>query len=140
MSLSNKLVIGLLLVLVGCTSTPPAGVPVWVGSYRNACLPEAIAVAQGLREEDIQAKVLTIHTAKWGHATCAYLYPPGANKLWVWDSQWQSIPLRAWWNDPMSIAKAWMEWRLDQTPITSAYFHEADDSIQPFREYKQNKR
>jgi len=114
----------LALFLIGCTSKPPTGVPSWVGSYRKACLPEAIAVAQGLREEDIQARVLSINTEKWGHATCAYLYPPGKNRLWVWDSEWKSIPLRAWWNDPRSIAEAWMKWRHDDTPVTHAYFHE----------------
>jgi hypothetical protein len=118
--------IGLCLcfLLLGCTSVPPTGVPEWAGSFRNACLPEAIAVTQGLREKNIQAKVLSIHTDNWGHATCAYLYPPGKNRLWVWDSQWQSIPLRAWWNDPTSIARAWMKWRHDETPVKSAYFHE----------------
>ena len=118
--LKASLVVG--MFLAGCTSTPPAGVPAWAGSYRKACLPEAIAVTEGLRKSGVQAKVLSIHTEKWGHATCAYLYPPGKNRLWVWDSQWQSIPLRAWWNDPMDIAKAWMKWRLDETPVQSASF------------------
>jgi hypothetical protein len=52
------------------------------------------------------------------------MYPPGKNRLWVWDSQWQSVNLRAWWNNPMSIANAWMKWRHDETPVTYAYFHE----------------
>ena len=119
-----KLCICLVIFLIGCTSTPPTGVPEWAGSYRKACLPEAIAVAQGLRNGGIQAKVLSIHTKDWGHATCAYLYPPGKNRLWVWDSHWQSVPLRAWWNDPKDIAEAWMKWRYDDTPVESAYFHE----------------
>ena len=112
------------LFLVGCTSTPPTGVPEWAGSYKKACLPEAIAVAQGLRNSGVQAKVLSIHTKDWGHATCAYLYPPGKNRLWVWDSHWQSIPIKAWWNDPKSIAKAWMDYRYDETPLESAFFQE----------------
>ena len=112
------------MLFAGCASTPPTGVPAWAGTYRKACLPEAIAVAQGLRQSGIQAKVLAIHTEKWGHAVCAYLYPPGKNRLWVWDSQWQSIPLRAWWGDPMSVSRAWMNWRYDTIPVTNAYFHE----------------
>ena len=111
-------------ILVSCTSIPPTGVPAWAGSYRKACLPEAIAVAQGLREEDIQARVLSIHTEKWGHAVCVYMYPPGKNKLWVWDSQWQSVSLRAWYDDPMSVARAWMNWRHDTTPVLRAYYQE----------------
>jgi hypothetical protein len=112
------------LFLAGCTSTPPVGVPEWAGSFRKACLPEAIVVAQSLRQSGIQAKVLSIQTPNWGHATCAYLYPPGKNQLWVWDSHWQSIPLRAWWNDPKNIAQAWMKWRQDETPVIHAYFQE----------------
>ena len=116
--------IGFCLLLTSCTSSPPTGVPEWAGSYRKACLPEAIAVAQGLRNGGVQAKVLSIHTKNWGHATCAYLYPPGKNRLWVWDSQWQSVPLKAWWNDPKDIAEAWMKWRYDETPVENAYFQE----------------
>jgi hypothetical protein len=110
--------------VVACTNNPPTNVPEWVGKMKNACLPEAITMTQVLKREGIQAKVLSIHTKDWGHATCAYLYPPGQNKLWVWDSYWKSIPLRAFWNDPNSIARAWMKWRYDETPLTNAYFQE----------------
>ena len=112
------------LLLISCTHNPPTNVPEWVGKMKNACLPEAIVMTQGLRASGIQAKVLSIHTKDWGHATCVYMYPPGQNKLWVWDSHWQSIPLRAFWNDPNSIARAWMKWRYDETPLTNAYFQE----------------
>jgi hypothetical protein len=119
-----KFGICLSIFIVSCTSTPPTGVPEWAGSYRKACLPEAIAVSEGLRKSGVQAKVLSIHTKNWGHATCAYLYPPGKNRLWVWDSQWQSVPLRAWWDDPKDIAKAWMKWRYDETPVENAWFQD----------------
>ena len=118
------LIIAACLLLSGCTSAPPINVPEWVGKMKNACLPEAIVMTQELKKAGIQAKVLSIHTRDWGHATCVYLYPPGQNKLWVWDSYWQSVPLRCWWNDPYSIARAWMAWRHDETSITKAYFHE----------------
>lgn len=114
----------LCLQLISCTSVPPTNVPEWVGKMKNACLPEAIVLTRGLKQEGIQAKVLSIHTEDWGHATCVYLYPPGQNRLWVWDSHWQSVPLRAWWNDPHDIARAWMKWRYDETPIINAYFQE----------------
>jgi len=114
----------LCLYLTGCTSTPPTNVPEWVGKMKNACLPEAIVMTQGLKKEGIQAKVLSIHTKDWGHATCVYLYPPGKNRLWVWDNHWQSVPLRAYWDDPYNIARAWMAWRYDETPVAKAYFQE----------------
>jgi len=122
--------IGFCLLLTSCTSSPPTGVPEWAGSYRKACLPEAIAVAQGLRNSGVQAKVLSIHTKDWGHATCAYLYPPGKNRLWVWDSNWQSVPLKAWWNDPKDIAEAWMKWRYDETPVENAFFQEDRPAVE----------
>lgn len=97
------------VVLAGCTTTPPIDLPPWVGKYGNACLPEAIAMSEGLKKSGIQAKVLSIHTDKWGHAVCVYMYPPGHNQLWAWDSYWQSFRLRAWWDDPTSMAKAWLK-------------------------------
>jgi hypothetical protein len=112
------------VVISACTSNPPTNVPEWVGKMKNACLPEAIVMTQGLKASGIQAKVLSIHTKDWGHATCVYMYPPGRNKLWVWDSHWQSVPLRAFWNDPNSVARAWMKWRYDETPLTNVYFQE----------------
>ncbi len=112
------------ILLYGCTNTPPVNTPPWVGKMKNACLPEAIAMTQALKRANIQAKVLSIHTRDWGHAVCVYLYPAGNNKLWVWDSHWKSVHLRAWWSDPYSIARAWMLWRHDSTPITNAYFQE----------------
>ena len=112
------------LFLVSCTSNPPIKNPPWIGTMKNACLPEAITMTQGLKNAGIQAKVLSIYTKDWGHATCVYMYSAGQNKLWVWDSYWQSVNLRAWWNDPMDIAKAWMAWRYDTTPIKNAVFQE----------------
>jgi hypothetical protein len=113
----------LALLLAACTSKPPVDAPPWVGRYKNACLPEAISMAQGLEREGIQARVLSIHTADWGHAVCVYLYPSGKNRLWVWDSHWKSVRLRAWWDSPESIARAWMAWRHDQTIVVDSYFH-----------------
>ena len=124
MNTFKLLTLGICFFLISCTFNPPTKVPEWVGQMKNACLPEAIVMTQGLKASGIQAKVLSIHTKDWGHATCVYLYPPGKNRLWVWDSHWQSIPLKAWWDDPQSVAKAWMAWRYDETPITNAYFQE----------------
>jgi hypothetical protein len=118
-----NLIILCLLVLTAC-STPPIKSPPWVGKYKNACLPEAIAMSEGLKSSGVAAKVMSIHTENWGHAVCVYLYPTGKNKLWVWDSYWQSVNLRAWWNNSASISESWMRWRYDTTPVKYSYFHE----------------
>jgi hypothetical protein len=123
MKIANLILFAAVTMVGGCTSAPPVDAPPWAGRYKNACLPEAIVMAQGLQREGIQARVLSIHTDEWGHAVCAYLYPPGQNRLWAWDSHWQSVPLRAWWDSPESIARAWMRWRCDETQITKSYFH-----------------
>jgi hypothetical protein len=79
-------------------------------------------MAQGLREKGIQARVLRIQTPKWGHAICSYLYPPGKNTLWGWDSHWKSNRLRAWSDDPDSIAREWIRVTLSDQPLTAAQF------------------
>lgn len=98
------------LLLSACAHHhPPAeAAPSWAGLQRKACLPEAIAMRQRLTERGIQARVLTYYTPSRGHAICAYLYPPGANQLWAWDSAYGSIRIRAWWADPYSIARTWL--------------------------------
>ena len=118
------LVLLLAFFVAGCASTPPADTPPWVGKYKNACLPEAIVMTQGLKKHGIQAKVLTIYTDKWGHAVCVYLYPTGQNKMWVWDSYWKSVNIRAYFNDPNDIAKAWMRWTLTDATLNHAVFVE----------------
>lgn len=96
------------LLLAGCVTTPPAPVPGIATKYSNACLPEAIQMAQSLKEHGIQAKVLRIETTTWGHAVAAYLYPTGANQLWVWDSYWGSLRVRSYWHDATGTARAWL--------------------------------
>ena len=113
-----------ILIVTGCAIQPPAEQGNWIGKYGNACLPEAIAMAQGLREKQIFAKVLRISTDEWNHAVCVYLYPPGQNQLWVWDSHWMSMRVRAWTNDPASIAKAWLKITHPWTDYRSAEFYD----------------
>jgi hypothetical protein len=101
--------LGLLLSLMGgCTTYPPVEPPL-NGRFPNACLPEAILMAQALREKQIRAKVIAYTwgnpTKPAGHAFCAYMYPTGQNRLWGWDSFSQSIRLRAWWSDDAAIAR-----------------------------------
>ena len=114
----------LALLVAGCTANPPANTPPWVGKYKNACLPEAIVMTQGLRANGIQAKVLVIYTDKWGHAVCVYMYPTGKNRLWVWDSHWKSVQIRAYFDDPNDIARAWMRWTMTDAKLNYAVFQE----------------
>jgi hypothetical protein len=111
----------IILVLAGC-AMPPVAEPEFAGIYKNACLPEAIAMTQALKKSDIQARVLRIETIEWAHAVCVYLYPTGANKLYVWDSYWKSVNLRAWYNDPNSIAIEWLNYAHPKISLVSASF------------------
>lgn len=96
--------------------------PSFTGQHRSACLPEAAAMTEGLRKSGITARVLIISTASWKHAVTVYLYPAGSNRLWVWDSTWKSNQVRAWWNDPTGIARAWLTVLARPQPITAATF------------------
>ena len=109
------------LLLAAC-ALPPAPEPEFAGVYRNACLPEAIAMAQSLKKHGIESRVLGIYTPQWGHAVCTYLYPPGQNRLWAWDSTWKSLRLRAWTNDADSIARNWLAATHPGTPLRTARF------------------
>jgi len=110
-----------ILALSGC-ALPPAPEPEFSGRYKNACLPEAIAMTQALKKSDIQARVLRISTKDWGHAVCVYLYPTGANRLYVWDSYWKSVNLRAWFDNPVSIANAWLKYAHPDAQLINASF------------------
>jgi hypothetical protein len=111
----------IILVLAGC-AMPPVAEPEFAGIYKNACLPEAIAMTQALKKNDIQSRVLRIQTQDWGHAVCVYLYPTGANKLYVWDSYWKSINLRAWYDDPRGIATEWLNYTHPKISLVNASF------------------
>jgi hypothetical protein len=110
-----------IVALAGCT-TLPVEQPAFAGRYKNACLPEAIAMTQGLKQAGIQARVLRISTNKWNHAICVYLYPSGSNTLWGWDSYWKSNRLRAFSDEPNSIAKAWINTTLSDVIFLNSQF------------------
>jgi hypothetical protein len=110
-----------ILAIAGCT-TLPVEQPSFARRYKNACLPEAIAMTQGLKQAGIQARVLRISTNKWNHAICVYLYPSGSNTLWGWDSYWKSNRLRAFSDEPNSIAKAWINTTLSDAIFLNSQF------------------
>ena len=96
-----------LVCLAGCTSTP-RNPEAWMEREINACLPTAIAFREGLRKYNVWSEVLV---ARWwdgkrsrGHAYTVYLYPPGKNQLWTYDS-WGSYRSRAYTNNPLMVAQ-----------------------------------
>ena len=117
-----KIILALILITLAGCAMPPVPEPEFAGIYKNACLPEAIAMTQALRKSGIQARVLRIGTKEWGHAVCVYIYPTGANKLYVWDSYWKSVNIRAWYDDPNDIANAWLKWAHPKISLVNANF------------------
>jgi hypothetical protein len=120
------LIVALFLVLAflaGCAG--PANPEAWMAHERNACLPTAIAMAEGLKRQNIQARVLIynyrVNGRQQGHAITAYLYPAGKNTLWTYDYEgsWQT---RAFWDDPMGIATAAERLRARPYKIDAANF------------------
>ena len=113
-------ILALVFVLAGCAVAPPVKEAKFTGAYRNACLPEAAAMCEGLKGAGIKANVLIINTPTWSHALATYMYPTGANQLWCWDSTWKSIRLRAFWGDATGIAQAWLTATRSNTKLNSA--------------------
>jgi hypothetical protein len=111
------------LLLAGCAG--PTNPEAWMTRERNACLPTAVSMAQGLQRQGIQARVLIynyrLNGRQQGHAITAYLYPAGQNTLWTYDYEgsWRT---RAYWDDPMGIATAAERLRSRPYKIDSANF------------------
>ena len=112
------------VALAGC-ATEPRNAEQWMARERNACLPTAIAMAEGLKRQGIQARVVRYSYQRQGrplgHAITAYLYPPGANTLYTYDYEgsWRT---RAYFDDPASIARAAERLRGRFYDITTADF------------------
>jgi hypothetical protein len=104
------LLVSSLLALAGCAtdeSTPVASDAV-IGDYDNACLPEAVIMAQALRRHGIKARVLIMSGDGWSHAVTVYQYPADKGQIWCWDSDEQSVPVSARWTDSEHLARAWL--------------------------------
>jgi len=112
------------LLFSGCAVTPRNSEE-WMARERNACLPTAIAMAEGLKRQGISSKVVRYSYQREGrpvgHAINAYLYPTGSNTLYTYDFEgsWRT---RAFWNDPLGIATAAERLRGRFYEITSADF------------------
>lgn len=105
----KSLLIVVCIFLCACQTTPPHPEQ-WMIEGQNSCLPTAIVYKQSLRKYDVWAKVFTYQfvdsrTGKMaGHAMCAFLYPPGKNQLWAYDS-YGSTRIRAFTNNVADIAQ-----------------------------------
>lgn len=111
--------LALILMLAGCASVPPVDTPPWVGRYKNACLPEAVAMQAGLEKVGIKSKVLVIETSRWNHAVCVYVY---RDRLFVWDSHWKSNQVRAWFDDANMVGRKWLEWLNQDVLLVKSYY------------------
>ncbi len=101
-----------ILALVGCTSGPDVPKPPIAGKFSNACLVESVQMVQGLNAHGITAKVVAYtyggtQVKTKGHAITVYLYPPGHNQVWGWDSWNGSVRLREYYSDTKAIAERW---------------------------------
>jgi hypothetical protein len=101
----------ILMYMGSCATKAPEGAKGLKDVYGNDCLPQAIAMCEGLRDKGIDADVLALQGPSFGHAVCVYMYPRGENQLWVWDAYWGSNRLNAYRDDAQSIANAWGKWQ-----------------------------
>jgi len=113
-----------LLTVSGCASNADAPVAsdAVIGDYDNACLPEAVIMAQALRRNGIKARVLIMSGDGWSHAVTAYQYPPEKGRIWCWDSEEQSVPVSARWTSSKILADAWLRACQRQDHIVQARF------------------
>lgn len=124
MSARTVVILAVALALSACTATP-RNAKQWMSRERNACLPTAIAMSQGLKRQGISARVVRYTYERngrpVGHAITAYLYPPGANTLYTYDYE-GSWHTRAYWGDAHGIAAAAERLRGRTAPILTADF------------------
>jgi hypothetical protein len=96
--------------LAGCATNvaEPVAADEVIGDYDNACLPEAVIMAQALRRNGIKAKVLIMNGDGWAHAVTAYQYPPEKGQIWCWDSDEKSVAVSSRWTTSERLAGAWL--------------------------------
>jgi hypothetical protein len=115
----------LLMFVVGCQTTPK-NPEAAAEKQINACLPNAIIMSQALKRHNVWSRVLIV---KWstqqrinGHAYTIYLYPPGQNQLWAYDSDWGSMRIRAFKDNVKDVALKANQSRRLYHPITFAEY------------------
>lgn len=117
-----KLAFPLLAMLFSsCATQAPVKPPPFSGKFHNACVPEAIAMAEGLREAGVRSDVLMIGTSRWSHAVAVYVYPKKSSRVWAWDNERGSIPLYVS-ADPYLVARSWISRAQINEPIRFAEY------------------
>lgn len=112
----------LVLLTTACASDLPVKEPAVAGKFENACLPEAVILKEALHQANIESKILIIHSTTWSHAAVVYVYPRENPKVWVWDSTAKSLQVRASYDNPAQIAKAWLtEQARDNTGVRAEF-------------------
>lgn len=104
----KPLALSLVVLTAACASDLPIKEPSVAGKFENACLPEAVILKEALLQAHIESKILIIHATTWSHAAVVYVYPRENPKVWVWDSTAKSLQVRASYDNPAQIAKAWL--------------------------------
>lgn len=122
----TRLLAILALALTACASTPK-NPEAAVEKEKNACLPAAITMREGLQRHDVWSEVLVVEWTepagkKRGHAYAVYLYPKGKNQLWAYDRDWGSTRVRAYKDDPRAVAWSANASRNLYGPITRAEY------------------
>lgn len=112
----------LAVFLCGCGTAPPVALPDFFSQAENACLPESIILAESLHKQNIPARILVIRTPTFSHAVVAFLYPPEAPALQVWDVYSRAIHVDADFNNAANIAVQWLKANLIEGPVISASF------------------
>lgn len=113
--------------LLAACATEPRNAEQWMARERNACLPTAVAMSEGLKRQGIQSRVVRYtylrNGKRTGHAITAYLFPAGQNTLWTYDFEgsWRT---RAYWHDAHGIATAAERLRARYHEILEAEFLE----------------
>ncbi|HTR01090.1 MAG TPA: hypothetical protein VMH83_13915 [Candidatus Acidoferrum sp.] len=113
---------GAIALLGGCASKLPVKEPTVAGLFENACLPEALVLKDALRKANIESKILIIHSTNFNHAAVVYVYPRDKPKVWVWDSTSKSHAVDASYDNPMQIARVWLNDQPTNTELVHAEF------------------
>ena len=110
------------MVLCGCMMAPPVAMSDFVGQAENACLPEAIILAETLHKDGIPARILIIKTAASSHAAAAFLFPADMSAVWVWDAYSQSVQIQADFDNPVDVAFEWLKATAREELVLNAAF------------------
>jgi hypothetical protein len=109
-------------LLNGCAARLPVTLAQRMPHAPNSCLPVAIITAETLKSNDIDSRVLIIHTGTFSHATVVYLFPREQPQVWVWDMEGPPLQVSSAWTDANSISVQWLQETLPDEFVVAARF------------------